>query len=285
VLAVGLVLLWHVSSQTSARERLRVALLVSPGVLLPLFVTVGLQSRASAASVNYTGTSVAVGDKLLDTTAIGLLGALPGAGWRLSWAYVGGPDLLFAPLAVLLMITAVLVVLGRGTQLGREGGRLSRAWLLVLAPLVYGVGATVIQTSTAKVQAEVSTVGMVYTFYAISASALAALLTLALLLAPRRALRKPWVAGPVAAVLVAVVLVQTLVNATISVEHNSTNQPQSRALIQAYSDELPEPQRCAALRSWTELLLPDYYEADMVAGLQSAYQHFHGEPFCTGFVR
>jgi len=80
-------------------------------------------------------------------------------------------------------------------------------------------------------------------------------------------------------------LVQTLITADLSQRFNSTNLPQNRVLLQAYSDRVPEPQRCEAIRSWTALGLPDYYENDMVAGLQQTYQAFYGEPFCTGFVR
>lgn len=91
--------------------------------------------------------------------------------------------------------------------------------------------------------------------------------------------------APLAAGLGLLVLAQTLFNASISVQFNGTNQPQSRALLQSYSDQVPPTERCAAVAQWTALGLPDYYEEGMVDGLQAAYRHYYGEPFCEGFVR
>lgn len=286
VLAVGVVLGWRAWSIGPVRSRLRQAVALSPAVLVPFVLTVGLALRAAPNSENYTGTAVAVGDGLLRTTAIGLLGGLPAAGWRLSRGYVGGPPLLLVgPLLVLALIGVVLVVLARRTPLGSTSLRHGSAWVLLLAPVLYGVSATLIQTSTAKVQAEVTQVGMVYNFYAISASAVASLLAFGLLLAPRRWLATPTVLATLVTGLGTLVVLQTLFNASISVQFNGTNQPQSRALLQSYSDQDPAAERCAAVAEWTALELPDYYEDGMVAGLQAAYRHYYGEPFCQGFVR
>lgn len=286
VVAVAVVLAWRAWLMGAPRERLGLAVRLSPAVLVPFVLTVGLVLRAAPNSENYTGTAVAVGDGLLRTTTIGLLGGLPGAGWRLSRDYIGGPPLLLAgPLLVLVVIGVLLAVLGGRAPLGSIGLRRGSAWVLLVVPVVYGVVATIIQTSTAKVQTEVTQVGMVYNFYAISASAVAALLALGLLLVPRRWLTRTPVMAPLAAGLGLLVLAQTLFNASISVQFNGTNQPQSRALLQSYSDQVPPTERCAAVAQWTALGLPDYYEEGMVDGLQAAYRHYYGEPFCEGFVR
>ena len=55
----------------------------------------------------------------------------------------------------------------------------------------------------------------------------------------------------------------------------------NRAVLAAYSDEASPATRCATLESWAALpFWQPYYRTALIDGMNSAYLHFHGEPFC-----
>lgn len=285
VAAVAPIFLWRALAETTTRDRLRVIALLSPGLLLPFVTAVALGLRAAPNSENYPGTAVTVGGGLWETTGTALLSGLPVAGWPLSRTFLSGAPLIRPmPLLVLAVAVTVLAVLQRVRPLPDAHIRIGRAWLLILAPVTYAVGATVLQAATQKIQAEVTAIGMVYNFYAVSACAVAACMALALLLVPRTWLRAPWVTPVVTVTFGVFLLLQTMLNANISERCNSIIQPESRRLLQVYSDQAPESERCSAVKVWTGLSFPDYYESSMVGGLREAYRRFYGQDFCTDFV-
>lgn len=284
VLAVGAVVLWHVLAVRDAAGRLQRLVRCSPALLVPFVLTVALQRSAAAAGATYGGTDVAVGQGLPGTLRVALASGVPGAGWDLSRDYLAGSPLFRpVPALVLAVVLGVLAVQAGRHPLPAGGvarGALRRGWLLLAAPVVYGVGASGIQAATAKVQQEVTAVGMVYNFYAVSAAAVAALCVLTLLLVPVSTWARPAVGLPVAVAAGLLVLTQTMVNASVAERFNATFLPANRVLLQAYSDEDPPDVRCSVLRTWTTYPLPAYYRQQMVDGLQAAYRHYHGESFC-----
>ncbi len=155
--------------------------------------------------------------------------------------------------------------------------------LLLASPLTFMLLAAAVQTGTQKVQDEAPRVGYVYNYYAVGATAWALVIVLAIVFAPRWCTL--WPVRRLAVVLaVGFVSLQLMINWNITIRFNELTYP-SRQLLVAFSEQLPEVERCSALQGWTLGSWPDYYEDPMVAGLQSAYEYFHDEQFCTGFVR
>lgn len=284
VASCSLVLLYRVLEHPV--DRLRRAAHLSPAVAVPALVTLALQLRDTPNSANYAGTELSLGSEFLTTTWIAVLSSLPAGGWALSSGFIGGhPQLLPYPLLVLCVVIIAVWLLARSRGLPSCSVKVGEwRWLLLVAPLAYGLGAIVIQASTAKVQDELTRVGVVYNFYAISATAVATALALAVLLAPRAA-RRPAVAAPALVGAGAFLLVQVMVNSSISVQFNSTVLLQNRMLLMAFEQQLPPSERCSAVAAWASLGLPENYKEPMVQGLQDSYQHFYGDNFCPGFVR
>ena len=144
------------------------------------------------------------------------------------------------------------------------------------------MGSTVLQASTQKVQDESPKIGYVYNYYAIGATALAVIVGLLVVAAPRR-WNQPYVRLGLGAVLITFVAVQSLVNWNITVRFNEGTFA-NRQLLVTFSEGRTVEDRCSALTTWTSGAWPEYYEQFMIEGLQDSYRHFHGQDFCPGFV-
>jgi hypothetical protein len=256
-------------------------------LVIPVVIAGITKVALGPAEGTYTGTAVAVGGGQVRSITYGLISTLPGSAWRVAKDFLGTPVALrTTPIAILIMLTIVLATLARRYPASRWTKPLRsklELTLLIASPAAFLVGATVIQTSTQKVQDEAPRIGYVYNYYAIGATAVAVLLVVILVAVPAH-----WWTDLVRTIAmtgaVAFVSVQFLLNWNVTMRFNELTYP-SRQLLVTFSEHPPEIIRCSALQGWTLGLWPDAYEDAMLAGLQDAYQYFHGEPFCAGFVR
>lgn len=289
VVAAGPLVAWMLFHERGWK---RPALVARAAVILgvPAVVTAVIQVMVSPAAANYDGTKIATENSALTTFGKAMASSLPAVAWPRSRNWLNYPVPLRAlPTLTLLGLFLVLWFLARryGTRPvvrvpASASARLAVAALL-LSPLLYWSVGTLIQAMTKKVQDEVVDVGQVYNFYAIGASCLVLVVVLAWCVAPRL----PW-SGVVAPVLVGILVVyasvQFIVNAELSRRMNEATVP-NRELLVAYSERPPEPERCQALRNWAAGGFPDYYEQQVIAGIEKGYREFHDEEFCTGFDR
>ena len=263
------------------------ATLLAPMLVIPVIIAAATKLALGPSNASYTGTALAVGGHQVRSAEYGLVSTLPGSAWRVARDFLAMPvTLRTTPIGILLVLVIALALLAKRFPADRFDDPLaSRVTLLLLlaAPLAFMLGATVIQTSTQKVQDEAPRIGYVYNFYAIGATAVAVIIVVLVLSIPAR-----WTSGmlriPAIAVALTFVSIQFLLNWNVTMRFNELTYP-SRQLLVTFSDQPPEVIRCSALQGWTLGLWPDGYEDAMVNGLQDAYQYFHGEQFCAGFVR
>ncbi|MFT3853908.1 MAG: hypothetical protein QM733_14375 [Ilumatobacteraceae bacterium] len=217
-----------------------------------------------------------------------LAGALPGASWRRSAVAMGGNvPMVFRMLPVAVVVVVVVALWARTARRRLQGGwRFTRRSELVaacVAPVVYLLFATGLQAVTVKVQNETLAVGYVYMWYAVGACVVAlagAVIATWALAAARSNLVRLCVMTIFGIFLFAQMTINWRLNDFTRVVY-ARNMP----LLEQFDDGAPEAARCAALTNWASLTWPDYYESDMINGLQAAYQADFGEPFCDGFVR
>jgi hypothetical protein len=279
--------LWWSTNPRTRGSLQRVLALLLPMTLVPAAVAVLAKLTIGSTNSGYTGTAVSLGGGFVRSLWLGVVSTLPGAAWGLSREFLGGPVAIRASAVMILVVGATVLwsVAERHPWVRADGRVQSRIGfaLLLASPLTFMLLAAAVQTGTQKVQDEAPKVGYVYNYYAIGATAWAVVIVLAILLAPRRCTL--WPIRNVAVVLAAAfVSLQLMINWNITIRFNELTYP-SRQLLVAFSEQLPEVERCSALQGWTLGSWPDYYEDSMVAGLQSAYEYFHDEQFCTGFVR
>jgi hypothetical protein len=285
VAASVLLLVLHGVFVEPPSNRWKFARYAAPVAVVPLVLVLLLQRRAAPQSGNYGGTSFVLGKTMVRTYGKNLVSSLPTAAWGLTREYLDNPlQLRVVAVVTFTVVAAVLATLG--SKFGLQGS--SNSWsgrrvLCVVLPLcAYWAGATLIQSSTSKVQVEVTRIGHVYNFYAIGAVVVALLMALAVHLAPIERMKA--VLPSIVVVFTMFALTQYMINWNLSSQFNATTVPNQRLLV-AYSERWSMDERCEALTTWASGVWPEYYEAGMINGLQAAYQNFHGEPFCDGFVR
>lgn len=216
----------------------------------------------------------------------GLIGSLPGSAWHLETKYVGGTPWIFgsAVIAALVAVATLIWVVWRtppaSSRSAAPGGTRVASLAAAAAVAVFGVFAVGLETSTLLFGGQVSVIGSVYTFYAVSAAAVAlAFAAGAWWLIGRRTLR--WkVAGGVAALLfTAFLVVQGSFNARLRDVENielATN----LAVYRTFAAGVPESQRCAAIDAWASAPWPEYYKQDVVLGTNLGYLKYYGVLFC-----
>ena len=234
-------------------------------------------------AANYSGTTVRL-DGAATAFARGALSSLPGGAWKLSIDSLGGQ----IGLVFFVFGTTLLVMSGvrwwwsvqrtaTTTDDGPAGRSALLAWAGVLAVVIYAAFSLALQSVTVKVQDEAPRVGYVYTWFAMTSSAVA----LGLAVVGRRVMSRP--SGTVRFVVVAAAMsllfVQNTVNWRLS-QQLTTSYGANRRLIDAFDDDVPVADRCAVLVQWTSIRWPVYYEDGIVDGLQESFEHYFDEPFC-----
>jgi hypothetical protein len=275
---------WFVRDANGARRWSRLGVHTALLVAAPVAAVLASKILMAPAAGTYTGTQVAVSSGIVSSVGQGLVSTLPASAWTLSREWLHAPVSIWATPVVVMLVAAVGIVLAarRWPMPPGTPSRLAGA-LFGASAIAYMVGATTVQSATQKVQDETPRIGYVYNYYAIGSTALAVVVALAVLLAPR-ALNRSAVRVIASSVLITVAAVQLLVNWNITVKFNAATAP-NRHLLVTYSEGRAVEERCQALWDWSAGGWPDYYELYMIDGLQDSYQYFHGEPFCPGFVR
>ena len=185
----------------------------------------------------------------------------------------------------LLIVLVVTMFLYSETQLKKEDQKFN-VWLVaagLVSLLVFWFVGVGVQSVTTKVQDESPRIGYVYTYYAIGATVVAVLISLAILYFGS-SLRMKTSTVVIALVLTVVASCQLTVNWRLMDKMHAALEP-NRALLVAFSSDATVPYRCRALLDWSNGGWPDYYEEGMINGLQDAYSHYHQQDFCPDFVR
>jgi hypothetical protein len=234
-----------------------------------------LQIQNYEMSAHYTGTAVDLSSQTAFTFGRLLVSNLPFSSWHL------GLDWMQHVVPAQLLDLSVLAIIAVIAYLLLKNGSMVilsfRSILLVsLTFFVLGVGSTLIQAATQKVQVESTRIGSVYNFYAFGSVAVVVVLGLLLiwLFTYQRSL----------AVLVLPFLViassfQFMLNSAIQKQHYDYLLP-SRNVLVAFTENWNEEARCQALRTWLEGPWPPYYSNSLATGMESSFLHYHGEKFC-----
>jgi len=304
---------WSGGDRSSRASMSRVLRLTAPMVAVPAVVAAVAKLTIGSSSVGYSGTEVALGGGFGKSFFNGIVSTLPGAGWQLTREFLAAPVGLHTTAVIILVVVASALAVAASTgraaadappvavsvpatlsvtdgvsdsphmPTSASGHDRVVAALMLLTPVVFMLGAAITQTATQKVQDEAPRVGFVYNYYAIGSTAWAATLVIAVSLVPR-SWRSNAVRAIASSVGIAFIVVQFMVNWNVTSKFNAGTYP-SRQLLVTFSERRPEDQRCRALEGWAQGAWPDYYEEWMILGLQTAYEYFHDEQFCTGFVR
>ena len=307
VMGAGLILLAGVRRHWADRVRRTTAIIGAASVVFaPLvLVTLGRRITGERAST-YGGTTVRLGREAVGAFGYGMVGALPGTAWRLSIRSLGGTlGMVFLAIGVVVLLvwlagsfipmvasdarrdvaSAPTTTTTATTTTTTTASPSFDGWLagaFVAALVVYWCFAVAILSITVKVQDETLGFGYVYSSYAVGATIVALVLAVIAHAVVRQG------PSPVRLLLGCIacgfVLVQLTINWRLAEQLNDTFQV-NRRLLAAFDEDVPPPQRCGALTEWTSWVWPDYYEDGMTDGIQLAYQHYFGEPFCEGFVR
>lgn len=283
------------------RSRFDLAFLIK-AVAVPVvpasLVIIGRFVTGDSAST-YSGTTIRL-DGAATTFARSLVTSLPGSSWPRSIDHLGGQlGVVFFVFGTLLLVILTVrwsqqngaaggpsgdappvdrhPTYAEQDDTGRPGADARFGASFVAAVVIYAMFAISVQAITVKVQDEAPGIGYVYTWYAMSSSAVA----LFLAMAARRVASSPVTLATVVAVVVAssFLFVQNTVNWRLSEQLNQSFGA-NRRLLDAYDDSVPVEERCATLVQWTSIRWPDYYEDGILDGLQEAFTHYFDEPFC-----
>ena len=275
------------SKQSSFFSKSKNLVFVSIPCVVPALALLWGRILSGSSSQSYGGTTIRLGSQALHTFLGGMVSTLPGSAWTLSKETLGGSIQLFVgvlPIVVLLVLVVTMFLYSEAQQ--KKENQNFDIWLVaagmgsLLLFWFVGVG---VQSVTSKVQDESPRIGYVYTYYAIGATVVALLVSMAILYFGSSLRMKPSIAI-VTLVLTVVATCQLTINWRLMDKMYASLEP-NRALLVAFSSQATVPYRCRALLDWSNGGWPDYYEEGMIEGLQAAYRHYHREEFCPGFVR
>ena len=217
--------------------------------------------------------------------ALGVVGSMPGAAWRLSDRQLGGRlRLVFLVFGIATFLALLLKWWAQTSDLRTEStsdnrqrpGQIS----VVLAVVIYACFAIGLQAITEKVQDEMLSLGYVYTFYAMTSCAIALGLAVAGQTLYLRRCSAAW-RILLAAGAVSFLVIQSTVNWRLSEKMNVAYSPNVR-LLNSFDGDVGSARRCQALDAWSAIPWPAYYREGMTDGLDKAYRYYFGEPFCPG---
>jgi len=260
---------------------------VSVPCVIPALVLLWGRILSGSAAQSYGGTTIRLGIRSLHTFLNGMISTLPGSAWMLSKETMGGSIGFIAvvlPIVALLVLVVTLFLYSETHQAKQKQSfdiwLFATGFIALLFFWFVGIG---LQSITSKVQDESPRIGYVYTYYAIGATVVALLASMAILYfgSPLRIKTSMVV---VALVLTVFASCQLTINWRLLDRMHAALEP-NRALIAAFSSQATVPYRCRALLDWSNGGWPDYYEVGMIEGLQDAYMHYHREEFCPEFVR
>lgn len=273
--------------QSSFFSKSKSLVIVSIPCAIPALALLWGRNLSGSAAQTYGGTTIRLGIRSLHAFLNGMISTLPGSAWVLSKETLGGSVGFIAEVLpiVALLVFVVSVFLYSETQKAKQK-QIFDIWLFAtgfIALLVFWFVGVGVQSITVKVQDESPRIGYVYTYYAIGATVVALLISMAILYFGS-SLRMKTSTVVVTLVLTVVASCQLTINWRLMDKMHAVLEP-NRALIAAFSSQATIPHRCRALLDWSNGGWPDYYEVGMINGLQDAYRHYHHEEFCPDFVR
>jgi len=253
-------------------------------IIIGLYVVAGRFITGRNAST-YAGTTLRLDSNFVPTLTKALISSFPGSSWILSRDFLGGSVAMSirATVIAFTIIFAVFVYAKRAQfhhPVKPTNGLVISGVLFTI--VFYWFLGTALQSMTIKVQDETPRIGYVYTHYAIGSSVIALVVAIVIL-------SINWNhAWPNVQLFLAIfvsffLLVQLTINWRLSGQLRASFVPNAQ-LTKVFTHQHPENERCDALRNWTAGNWPEYYENEMVAGLQTSYFHFHGVSFCNSFV-
>jgi len=252
--------------------------------LLPACLVVAGRFVTGSQAATYAGTTVRL-DGAPTAFVRGALSSLPGGAWKLSVDALGGQIgvVFFVFGTTLMVMCAVCWWWSVPARAARTDEAADRSALLFAAAVIAVVGyaafSLALQSITVKVQDEAPRVGYVYTWFAMTSS----VVSLGLAVIGRRLVASRSAGTFRFVVLVAAVsllFVQNTVNWRLS-EQLATSYGANRRLLDAFDDDVPVADRCAALVQWSSIRWPLYYQNGVVDGLQEAFEYYFDEPYCT----
>jgi hypothetical protein len=216
----------------------------------------------------------------------GLIGSLPGAAWHLETKYVAGtPGIAVSAVVAALVAVATLIWLVWRTPPASSrpadvGGTRSASMSAAAAVVVFAVFAIALETATIMFGAQVAGIGYVYTFYAVSATAVALAFAAGAWWLIGRTMPRWRIAGAAVLLLFAAFLVvQGSFNARLRYVTNA-RLAANIAVYRAFAAGVPESKRCAAIDEWAAGDWPAYYKQDVVLGTNLGYLTSFGVLFC-----
>jgi hypothetical protein len=246
--------------------------------LFPAIVVFYGSFITSGKTENYDGTSIGEWTQFPKTTLIGLVGTIPGGGWRRSERYLG--SLLFPGWMSFLVLAVLLVILFSfwPNSALQKSAKIPISCVLFLTPaLAFWVAVVSIQTVTLKYQNEIISIGHVYNFYAHGHIFAAGAIVLLLLVTLQKSLR--WGAGLVCVIAI-FGMTQFQINSQLRTNARDANY-ESWKLLNAFNVSLDDAARCDAWKTWASIDWVEYYEQHMGYGYQQAFKTLHNQDFCS----
>jgi len=273
-------------AQASFFSRLKKLVVVAIPCVTPALALVWGRMISGSSTQSYGGTTIRLGSRAIHTFLSGMISTLPGSAWALSKEILGGSiGLLAGVLPIVGLLALVVTMFLKSESQKKHENQNSDIWLLAAglsSLLVFWLVGVGVQSITSKVQDESPRIGYVYTYYAIGATVVGLLISLAVLyFGSARRIKTSTIA--VAFILTFIATCQLTVNWRLMDKMYATLEP-NRALLVAFSSRPDIANRCDALLDWTKGGWPIYYEEFMARGLQTAYLHYHDEEFCPNFV-
>lgn len=246
--------------------------------LLPVVVVLYGTFLTSGKTANYGGTTIGSWSTFPKTTAVGILGTLPGGGWNLSEKSIGA--ILFpgwtTALVGLILLWILLSNVPRGATDKSNSLELKKVFKILLPGVAFWLAVVSIQTMTAKYQNEIISVGQIYNFYSHGHIFIAGVLLIILLGLSRISNRWTTVAVCIIAFFG---VTQFQINSQLKTVMKNGN-IQSLRLLDAFDVSTSDKARCEAWNNWASIGWPEYYEQGMAVGYQQAFKTLYGKDFC-----
>jgi len=265
------------------RKRVKFDLLLKSVVptVTVFFVVVLSRLKTSSNASEYGGSTLRGGSRVLSETLLSFISSLPGAGWNLSSENVSFFQSLrpYSFAVVILSTVAFTLAIIQINNKERTSSKRDLVWG-TLPVVAVGLSATLLQSSTVKVQDEINRVGQVYTFYP-SVIAIFVLGT-AVLIISLIDFKKILTMTLLSLALFAGM--QNTFNWGLLDKMNSVLIP-NRSVISTLTGNVDMLTRCDNLRAWSGGNWPDYYEIGVIDGLNQFADLYWADDYCAHFIR
>jgi hypothetical protein len=247
--------------------------------LLPAVLVLYGTFLTSGKTDDYGGTTIGSWSTFPKTTAIGILGTLPGGGWNLSEKSIGAilfPGWTTALVGVILLWILMSFVPRKATD-EPYSFDWKEAFKILLPGFAFWLAVVSIQTMTSKYQNEIVSVGQIYNFYSHGHIFIAGVVLIVLLGFSRFSNRWTTVAVCIIAFFG---VTQFQINRQLKTVMRDGN-IQSFRLLDTFNVSTSDKSRCEAWNNWASIGWPEYYEQGMAVGYKQAFKTLYGKEFCS----